>query len=415
MFMKNQRVIVHNPVGKNTGIMHRISGVLGFTLIELLISITIFLFLGILLISLFRSGMDLWHSGEAGKTVFSRARNVLAVFRDDFTAMYRHPIPREDAEAVDIRLAADLVADESSEYKSQRIRFVRTISDEMKDYPLKDAGTYTITDPSGTVTPADESDDMKLYDQFNDRNELSSGTLAAAGGLMEVGYLLKAGRLYRAVKAPVGYKADHMGTVKKISLFNGSEFFSMQMSVLAANARVLANNVLHYEVRFWAPDTESWDVSDPREDKEATYRWDSTRVDSNSYPFAFDEAGAPVGDPANDIFPAKVKVFLVVDSNRRTRTVSRFVRKEGGSPEKIVCTSAQGFEKDESTEAAAYERRFFKIGNEWISYSSIDGDSFVVNERGTRFTEERIHYAGDEVYQGRLFTLIIDIPGAAHE
>ncbi|MFC1479424.1 type II secretion system protein J [Planctomycetota bacterium] len=358
----------------------------GFTLIELLISITIFLFLGILLVSLFQSGMDLWHSGEAGKTLYSRARNVLSVFRDDFIAMYRHPCPRDNGEEVDVRLVSDLVEDSSLEYFSQRIRFVRTVPDEMNDYPLNSAGTYTIADPS---------DNMKLFDQFNDHTELGAHTLAAAGGLMEVGYLLKSNKLYRAVKGPIGYKTQHMGSLEKISLFNGTLFFSMQNSILAANAGDTIIQVDSADAFPAAPDTASWDISDPRQAGEAAYRWDSTCVNTNvpeNHPFAFDDSDT-VGDPSNDIFPAKAKVLLVADSNRRTKAISRFVKEESG----------------------AYERRFIKIGNEWISYSSVDGDSFVVDERGARNTVQTAHSAGEEVLQGRLFTLIIDIPGAENE
>jgi len=376
----------------------------GFTLVELLISIGIFLFLGILLVSLFRSGMDLWHRGEAGKIVFYRARNVLSVIQDDFMALYRHPCPREDGEEVDVKLISDFVKDESNEYYSQRVRFVRTVSREMNLYPLNEAGTYAVSDPV---------DNMTFYDQFNDRNELSARTLGAPGGLMEVGYVLKGNLLYRAVKAPVGYKVRYGGNVTLVSLFDGPRFFSLQSAVLNTNARVLARNVLHYEVRFWGPDTNTWEISDPRQAGEALYEWDSTRVDPNApedYPFPFDDPSAAVGDPSDDIFPAKVQVMIVVDSDTRTRAMTRFVGEDAG---KIVCTGTRGFVKDESPAAAA--RRFIKVKNEWISYSAVDGDAFVVNQRGARRTVQVSHAEGEEVYQGKLFSLIIDIPGVENE
>jgi len=367
----------------------------GFTLVELLISISIFMFLGIMLVSVFKSAMELWHTGEAQKIIFTRARNILDVVREDLYSMYRHDYFRDNGEPVDIKFVSDFVEDPTKNYFSQRIRFVRNIPGEMQDTVMRDAGTYGIANPVDTI---------KHYDQFDDSTDRDNGVLAAPGGLMEVGYLLSGETLYRAQKAPVGLRTKQSsGSVEQVSLFNGDLFFKLDNTILNANARIMGLNILHFEIRFWAPDSTSWDITEAgRLVNEAIHEWDSTRVESNAYTFAFDDAAAVTGDPEDDIYPPKVKVILVVDANQRTRAMAKFMQISGST---IEVNTTQGFIKNDPA------RQFIKIGTEWIKYSAADGNSFTIEKRGVRHTSPITPTAGQAVYQGRLFEMVIDVPG----
>ncbi len=386
------------------------SALTGFTLVELMVSIAIFLFLGIMLISVFKSGMDLWNAGESRKIIYSRAQNILSVIKDDFVHMAVHDYSKENGEEVDIRLISDLVPDNAADpsYYAQRVRFVREEPFEMRDSVRSAGGANLIPDAAA-------KDGM--YDHFNDSTEASAGTLRAAGGLSEIGYICKNEYLYRAINAPVGYKGNISGYLEPLSLFNSDLFFNLSDTVLFSHAEPLGKNILHFEVRFWCPKTESWEISESgRLDNEASYEWDSTRVPDNEYPFdedlddadpftAGDQPAVP-GDASDDIFPAKVKVILVVDSGMRTRAVTKYVN---GNASVIDVTGTEGFTSSNTS------NQYIRIGNEWVHYALVGDTSFSGVTRGVRHTVMKDHSPGDVIYQGVTFSMVIDIPGVEND
>ncbi len=60
-------------------------------------------------------------------------------------------------------------------------------------------------------------------------------------------------------------------------------------------------------------------------------------------------------------------------------------------------------------------RMMIKINDEWISYSEATDNTFKVGSRGMRNSREVTHNPGDAVYQGRIFSLVVDIPGIMYE
>lgn len=393
----------------------------GFMIVELLVAMAVFLFLGVMLVSVFRTGMGLWNTAEARKAVFRRVQTALAVIREDLSALAMRDGSREDNVEVDVRMAADLVTDANGTTEVQRVRFVRTIGREMRNDIMRDAGTYDFIDADGTPVP------LAPYDQIDDAAELASGRtdadfnpmvpsaarrLGAPAGLMEVGYLMNNETLYRAVKAPVGFIRD---TGQRESLF-GKDLFTF--STLETTAQALVDHVLYFEILFWGPDTTAWNISDPRVAQESSLTWDSTRVEQSAQtgynasidediPSPFDDPAAQTGDAADDIYPAKVKVTIVLDSDRRTRVLTRVTNDGGGT---VTCGMTRGFVRN------APDRQYAKIGAEWVQYADADGTAFTGVVRGRRHTKDAApHAAGTEVYQGFTFTTVIDIAGVANK
>lgn len=345
----------------------------GFTLAELLVATGIFLLIGVMLVGMLKSGLDVWHRGEARRDVYERGQVILDMIARDLAAAWieRDPVPTKarvakwdkDTPPWDV---PGLVCDRDA---LGRQRIVLTKRGRLD----RGAGGEVATPQDRAAAPPDDAAVAVPVDE--------------AGQLLQVVYVLDPEpgqfRLWR------GTSAFGSATLTPEDLADAT-------FVHGAFALV-STGVLDVEYAFWTPETRGWDEPVGSRAGPAS-RWDSSR--------AWDErAPCYVGDRSRiecpDILPTRVRVTITLLPEADRGAGTGLSADLDGNATKIEVDSTTGF--PDPPGAALVE-------GEWFTYSGKDGTSFTVDERGARGTRAASHPKGTRVVAGESLSTVVFLP-----
>jgi hypothetical protein len=380
---------------------------------ELLIAMSIFMFLGVILISMLRSGVRAWHRGEMQREIHETAQIVLNQMREDIEAAYTSR-PLDPAAGHRSLFICDYDCSNRA-----RLRFVRSMSDASQGFAGAFAGDYIL--PQGCEA---------FINLARDRDDAIDGILKPTGGLCEVAYVMggsdqyenKMKVLYRGICSPPHDSSR--------SLFLDS---NIEWPYLADTCRFFADRILYLGFEFWTQYTNTWrryppetyytrnapqdiDGADTERTSGPLDFWDSTRgrvppgmgdpIEPEDDEFLMN-LGTP-GDPTDDIFPSKVRITLVIEDRVSGRDTE--LTKDLGSDTTLIYV-------DHPEPFAKVEPKFIKINDEWIRIEGLQYGKIKVAEggRGARGTMPQTHSRGDVVQAGRTFTLVVALPGSRED
>ncbi len=338
----------------------------GFTLVELTLSIAMLVTLTMVLFGFLRTGMGLYRAGEGRRDVYERAQILLDQVVRDFdgiAATRRQP-------GVPARIT--LLGDRDANGRP-RLRFVRSLGDEMVDPVLRGAGTR----PGATG----------YVDLVGDVDESRYGLLLPPGGLMEVAYLSTTRRedssvwLYRGVRSPIGGPG---------SLFaEGAMPFENQAP--SETLRPLTSGVLHFGLRYRG------------RDKAGAAKWMETWDSTRGRLPAFDLHLGPESllDSSDDVFPSAIEVTMVLEEPGKGRTFLARDLSEVGSSLTVNSTSLMDLSGDPG---------WVRIDDEWMQVTVANSRTFKVIERGGRGSVVASHDRRAPVLAGSRFMRTIPVP-----
>ncbi len=309
----------------------------------MLVAISVFSVLGLLLVTMLRRVLDAWHTGDEGREVIESARRVTGQLSADLASAFTQK------NAAEQRRDIVMYCDKDTNGR-QRLMFVRTMGDELKDVRTRDGGTASAA--SGQVG---------YY-----TGKADAAALRALGGLAEVCYAIgsesRGSFLYRALRAPIG----HAG-----SLFSPDALDTD--SELEAAGQLLSESVLHLGYEFYT----RVGTAEGR----WTDRWDSTRGVLRDFILFRDGS---LDDPSDDVWPWSVRIELVLRRGARERmpTLQKAIAQADRT---IEVSDTRGM--PDPTNGPAYCR----VEDEWIEYSSFDAQVINVKTRGARGTKARDH------------------------
>ncbi len=371
----------------------------GMTLIELVIAMSIFLFLGMALVGMFRSGLAAWSTGERKREVLENAQTVVEQITSDLKSVYT---TTGVSPPVNVRFIADV--DPSTGLP--RLRFVRTIRGEVQAYLLRDAGK--LIQRTG------------LIDENNDFSEAYKGSLMPTGGLCEVAYVLARDNssssgtskdggyvLYRGIRSPIGDPAG--------SVFNDS---NMATDAVRSGMKPFARNVLYMGFLFWTQHSNTWSprhytrtyiVSEEQKSGPMLY-WDSTRgylpAPDEPEDYEFFTYRGTLNDPSDDIFPSRVKVTVVLREGGNAAPKSTLASSmSAGGEDSLKLVDASMFPEDKSEGFC-----FVLVDDEWIEYTERSGRWLSGLRRGARHTRARTHKKGAVVETGHTVAFTATLP-----
>ncbi len=463
----------------------------GVTLVELLVAMSILLIFGGLAVSTLVYGTQMFRSGHRRSHAYEVAGMVFHQLEDDLAAVASQ-FWNADAESVDTRIKfwvdhdPDLFdGDWKTEGGRQRLRFVRSIPDLAVNPRIRQAG-------DGTRNDDDTEIDEEWYNLKDDDGDgRVDEDLQSLEGLCEVAYVLgmddddsdgstDTRTLYRAVLAPIGHR-DPDPTEMDIDLGHvGAELFGVTFfhgvdedgdddpddddadalgtaERIQKKAVVLAENVLHFEVRLRTQYTTTWDVReadgtlipfdrwpDPYvpEHCRPLLTWDSDRLiqpsdvtnpeissplfemdpGEHSFPFLTDNDD---GDAYNDqededyvrdnVFPRAVMLVLVIDPTAEYARKMRLLLGSGISDP----DSTDDIEATGQFPPFNEQWPYVLIEDEWIRLERDDpyertetGFLLHVAERGVRGTARDTHDSGAELKFGHTFARVFKNPAA---
>jgi prepilin-type N-terminal cleavage/methylation domain-containing protein len=454
----------------------------GVTLVELLVAMSILLIFGSLAVTTLMYGSRMFRTGHRRSFAYEVASIVFDQLDDDISGASSQFWGKGE-EAFDTRIKFwvdhddEFAGNPDHEGGRQRLRLVRSIPDQTVNARIRAAGDGLDNADDGPI-------DEEWYNLKDDDDDtLVDEDLASLEGLCEVAYVL--GRdaddtrtLYRAVLAPIGYRdpdattgdggdtgVDRFGT----TFFHGvdedgdDDPDDGDADALGTSDRiqkkavVLAEDVLHFEVRLWTQYTNTWDIREPDgtlidfdrwadpnlpEHCRPLLTWDSDRLVQDtattdpeiSTPFSLMDPGVgdfPAededadGDGVNDeededyvddnVFPRAVMVVLVIDPTNEYAQRHRLLLAEDiTDPDSTADIAATGQMPPFNS-----RRPYVLIEDEWIRLDPQDpyegsGTSFDLHvaERGVRGTERATHDSGVELTFGQTFTRVIRNPAA---
>ena len=347
----------------------------GLTLIELLVSLSIFVVLGASLVVFLRDGMATWRVGEIRRETYERAGAILDQIADDLHSTFTDPDPGDDLQPVEVLFLSDF-----DSHDRQRLRFVRTLSGEIR---------HPITREAGALTGG-----LADYDFLNDALESRLGVMRAPGGLVEVAYLhgaaLGSEVIWRGIKGPIG---GENSLFDEVNLTVGEEGTPMR-------CRPLADGVIYLEFNYWGAEIPSWSRNTPA--PRSIFWWDSTRgiiEPPRGLAIPFDRASR--NEHRDDVFPSKVEVVLVLRPARSTR-LARLTTELDSSADTITV--------DSTVEYPENAFPFIRIDDEWVRYTTKTRRAFVGCVRGVRGSEAVEHPRGTRVVHGTTFSRVVRIP-----
>ncbi|MBL8896786.1 MAG: prepilin-type N-terminal cleavage/methylation domain-containing protein [Planctomycetes bacterium] len=385
----------------------------GFTLIELLVSMALLSILGLLVVRLFDTSLDLWKEGEETRDVLEQKAAVKSFLERDLSSIVGGE-------------GRMLYADD----RSGEMGFVRSLSsgeqqralDDLRYRGHLDEGTLAlITAGEEAYSKArreweqqaqggEEPEAFSWYDAIPSRGVayvtyvVGPDPLAANGSLVA---------LYRAV-VPLGAGAPPRRAELLQSLAGGPA------TEEAGIFRKVAGSLLHVEWLFrseWTRDWESAGVSftewsealgsfwsDDNAKPSTAVRapilgWDSTRGDQ---------------DARNDVYPEAVRLSIsIVSEEERSRpwrlndsllATSGAADHRGAKPHDLVVGGA--------TRALPTAATYAKIGSEWVAISAVRGRRLTIAARGARGTSAQEHAPGTPIWFGSELDLFVRVPAA---
>ena len=406
----------------------------GFTLLEILIAMTLFTILGLGVVLLMSTGVDMWLQGTRASFQEDQAEEGWPRLVDDLrhvlvpTPTDRIPFDPKNPDPEKIPPALPPVNRFLSGYVfypfgdqqvlCRYIAFVRDISG-LPEVELFDAR-------AGRSTKADAYIDGK-----NDDLEFKQSRHLPTGGSVEVLWIwlpraaemkgadttdddLGIGTVYRAYRSPIGGKD---------TLLDPANFDSLRKVRKIIQPQPMLENVTLFDAYFWTQFTTTWEwtsgeprvVARPQDPEQAksgrpacgpSRTWDSTRgilVGSSGVSFRLNKGKESFNYSADDIWPRIVRIELA-RAEEKTVLVEAF------------SSTDQSFRLDSPDFAMGRGELYgqsFKVGAEWLTVAGRDGnltDVIIKLERGVRGTSALAHAAFTPVYYGRLVDHDVLIP-----
>lgn len=335
-----------------------------FTLVEILVAVSLFLLLGLLLLTVLQDTMRVWHHTESQNQMNAAARQVFSYLREDIEAAYAGgALPAETPFLLDY-----------DERQQQRLRFVRRMPPERTEI-VRRAGSQPLS--AG-------------YQEYYHEPTNASARLRALGGLCEVAYLVvPAGQgkeLWRGVQAPLGSPQSLLQDV------------NLTAPRIAGQGHRLCQSLLHWQIRCWSHRTSKWDDQLAPAAGGSSSCWDSTL--SKLPNFFLHQKSASVSPP---VLPLKLQIHLVF-----------------GGPHQVAGLLAEEV-GDYETEVPLRQRRLLPapgegevavamIADECIVYTETRPGMLAGVTRGALGTRSRKHAADTVVQAGQRFTTTIQLP-----
>ncbi|MHC4339002.1 MAG: PulJ/GspJ family protein [Planctomycetota bacterium] len=398
----------------------------GFTLIELLIAMGLFTLLGVAVVLLMRTGVDMWIGGTRGAQQEERVEQSLPRFEDDMRMMLvprqRDRIPFDPKEPDPEKEPAPLMPDNrlvsghhfyniGRRDQPERCRFLAFVRD------ITGMGELDVwLDRAGTNSKAEA-----YIDGINDEVEFKKNLHLPTGGAAEVLWvfvpdakLLGVGTVYRAYRTPIGGKD---------TLLDPANYDTFDELMKKVKPQAMFQGVTLFEILFWTQYTTTWEWSrgEPRVTerpqeltKGETGRpqcgpsrtWDSTRgimvkKDGNYFRLTKGEKSARFS--ADDIWPRMIRVEFALNEDEVP------LMQPLAANDQVFTVTVPDF----ATGHGDLFARHMKIGTEWIRLRGRDGRSrnrFEIDQRGVRDTETVPHPVDTPVRFGRILDVTIVIP-----
>lgn len=362
-----------------------LTGEHGFTLAELLVTIAIFVALVALTTYLLRGTLRMWRAAERRRAVEEKGEGALALLAEDL----RQALTRDSLIAGD-RVRVAMLADVDTATGMQKIFFVRAF-ERGPERTLTFAAADGLVD-DGLLVPAKEDEtkagplppDKKKKKPDTEFFTGGAGDLKAPAGMAQVGWFVLDGTLMRAVRAPA------VGALNTLET--------------AGFARPVAKDVLYLGFEFWGGRERGSSLTVPLPGKgRRTLRiWDSTRGLFRFFPYY--RGRGSVNDPRDDVFPRLIRVTLTVDI-----PLPRCVHTQLTEPMAVEDMVA----KVESTRGfpeGGTDRSYILIAGEWMHYSDLKSEKFIIDRRGARGTVAKDISEEEVVRTGVTFQRVVYLP-----
>lgn len=406
---------------------------LGFTLLEVLISMSLFTVLGLGVVLLMSTGVDMWLAGTRASIHEDQTEEGWPRLVDDL----RHvlvPSPTDripfDPEDPDPQKLPDPLPPENrfisgymlfpfgdTQVRCRYVAFVRDIVG-LPEIELFDSRA------------GQDAEATAYIDGKDDEEEFKARKHRPTGGQVEVLWIwlphaykevktdeapeLGIGTVYRAYRSPIGGEG---------TLLNPENYDALRKIRKVVQPKEMLDRVTLFDVLFWTQFTTTWQWSrgEPRvtarpQDPESAKLgrqacgpsriWDSTRgilVTNNDLGFRLNKGAESFNSSRDDIWPRAVRIELA-RAEERTVLVDPF----SSSDLEFVLDDASF-----ATGRGDISGSLMKIGTEWLTVSGRQGnrtDIFIVDTRGERGTSPMSHGEGEHVYFGRVQVNDINIP-----
>jgi hypothetical protein len=359
----------------------------GFTLIELLVATGVFMMLGVLLVGLLASGLEIWNRGESQRDLHERAHVVLSHLRQDLDNVY---VER-------LTLPYPAWVDSESKLKTADRNAVMEVTEGfLRNLEHLRCGVDALERQWLCFLKSGREDGKTVPDIKDCRFPSAS----IANNLTYVLYTLdpnpKNSRLCRGVFP-----------LTDATAFLGPEAVVGSKDLVGKNCFTLAQGVLYFGLRFWTQHADTWDTTYPPKIRKnqsekigPELRWDSTRRLDKGF-ILYEPAPPPTGDTPVNVLPEMILVELTLRPAVRRKAESALAGDVEVSSNKITVDTARGLPEPPN---------YVKIDDEWILYSKVTGESLEVKARGARGTKAQKHKKGASVLHGIDFNVIIRLP-----
>ncbi len=393
----------------------------GFTLLEILIAMSLFTVIGLGVVLLMRTGVEMYVKGSEGSLQEDRLEQSLPRLEDDLRHVLvppqidripfdpKNPDPQEQPEPLPPtnRFLSGYLTFRFGE-KDIACRYLAFVRDTTG---LGEVEIYA--DRAGQNALADA-----YIDGWEDEREFRENRHLPTGGAAEVLYIwlpdedrMGVGAVYRAYRSPIGGEG---------TLLDPKNFDTREKVVRLVQRQPVFQDVVLFDLLFWTQWTTHWEWSsrepvvtrppaDPAELKAGALAcgpsatWDSTRGILPAETFRLAKGAPSFTFSADDIWPHGVRVAYAL-----AETSSELVRTLSASDGSFTVVAG-----DFATGRGEIRNVLMKVGAEWVEVSGRDPsrrDTFHISGRGMRGTLAAAHGEGEPVYFGRVFDFTMAIP-----
>jgi hypothetical protein len=326
---------------------------------ELMVSLGIFILLGVLLVSLMHSGVQLWSKGEVRRDSFERAATLFDAFRADFSCATIHREPDKSG----FHPNFTCVPDPSGR---PRVWFTR-VGAPTRAVPMTPTAE-SVKNDTVYYEPANRMQRHQIFYCFHP--DADSAQLFRGQALFDRDF----------------------GTLPNIGqFFNDPAAVTQQCSLLS-------DGVIYLGFRFWSQKTRMWNPTAGEPGPET--RWDSTRWMDKSFPLY--RRNLLSNDVLDDILPHRVEVTVTLERpGAALVAASRLSADVTDTSRTLPADILASFPR---------EAGWARIDNEWIRYAKASGTALVDVERGQRGTTAADHTKGAAIRWGDTFTTVISVP-----
>ncbi|HEX5138023.1 MAG TPA: prepilin-type N-terminal cleavage/methylation domain-containing protein, partial [Planctomycetota bacterium] len=393
----------------------------GFTLLEILIAMSLFTVIGLGVVLLMRTGVEMYVQGTEGSQQEDRLEQSLPRLEDDLRHVLvppqidripfdpKNPDPQEEPEPLPPanRFLSGYLTYKFGD-KDIACRYLAFVRDTTG---MGEVEIYA--DRAGQSAHADA-----YIDGWEDEREFRENRHLPTGGAAEVLYIwlpdedrAGVGAVYRAYRSPIGGEG---------TLLDPKNYDTREKVVRLVRGQPVFQDVILFDLYFWTQWTTHWEWSarepvvtrppaDPSEIKSGSVpcgpslTWDSTRGVLPVEQFRLAKGQKSLTFSADDIWPHGVRVAYAL-----AETSSPLAKGYSASD-----TSFTVFAGDFATGRGEIRNVLMKVGTEWVEVAGRDPshrDTFRVTGRGIRGTSAVAHAEGEPVYFGRVFDFTMPIP-----